>query len=250
METVDILYAESINLIQAKDGYRFSLDPVLLADFVTLRGGESVLDLGTGCGVLPQLLVRRSAGLRVVGWERQSQMVERARRGVVLSGMGEQVTIVEADLREYPSLAEAGSFDLVVSNPPYRTLRSGRIAPIDERAAARHELAGGLDEFLAAASWCLKCGGCFAIVYLAERLNGLLAGMARVGIEPKRLRMVHARQGAVSKMVLVEGRKRGAPGLKVESPLFIYTEDRAVREYTAEVLRIYARDGATDVRLQ
>ena len=242
METIDYLHAEKIKLVQAKDGYRFSLDPVLLADFVTLRNGERILDLGTGCGVLPLLLARRDPELQVVGWERQPQMVDRACRGVEMSGMTEQISIVEADLREYRILAAAGSFDLVVSNPPYRIVGSGRIAPVEERAAARHEMAGGLSDFLAAASWCLKNGGRFALVYLAERLSELLVGMTTVGIEPKRLRLVHASHSEPAKMVLVEGRKRGAVGLKVEPPLHVY-KCKIIgknRDYTDEVLRMYA----------
>jgi tRNA1Val (adenine37-N6)-methyltransferase len=239
METIDTLYNESLQLIQARNGYRFSLDPVLLADFATLCGEERALDLGTGCGVLPLLLARRSVALQIVGWERQPQMVDRARRSVALSQMAGRISIVEADLRQHRDLAPVGSFSLVVSNPPYRTVDSGHIAPDDERAAARHELAGGLDDFLAAAGWCLKNGGRFAIVYLAERLSGLLVGMSAVGIEPKRMRMVHPRQGEPAKMVLVEGRKGGRSGLDVEPPLYIYRMGGESRDYTDEVLRIY-----------
>ncbi len=242
METIDSLYSEGIKLIQAKDGYRFSLDPVLLAYFVTLRDGEDVLDLGTGCGVLPLLLARRDPGLRAVGWERQPQMVDRALRGVGLSGMSQRISVVEADLRDHRELVAAESFSLVVTNPPYRAMTSGRIAPGDERAAARHELAGGLNDFLVAASWCLKGGGRFAIVYLAERLSELLVGMTGVGIEPKRLRMVHSRAGKSARMVLVEGRKGGNPGLHVEAPLYIYRQDREIRDYTDEVLQIYGEE--------
>ncbi len=167
-------------------------------------------------------------------------MVDRARRGVELSGMAGQVSIVEADLRDHRHLTAAGSFDLVVSNPPYRTAETGRVAPDDERAAARHELAGGLEDFLAAASWSLKYGGSFAIVYLAERLSELLVGMTAVALEPKRLRAVHPRQGEAARMVLVEGRKGGGAGLQVEAPLYIYKSDAGSRDYTDEVLRIYA----------
>ncbi len=239
METIDSLYSENIKLIQARDGYRFGLDPVLLADFVTLRGEELVLDLGCGCGVLPLLLARRSSGLRIVGWERQSQMVERARRSVELGRVAERISIVEADLRGYRELVAAGTFGLVVSNPPFRAAGTGRIAPDDERAAARHELAGGLTDFLAAASWALKYGGRLAIVYLAERLSELLVAMSAVGVEPKRLRVVHPRQGAPGRLVLVEGVRGGSPGIDIETPLYVYSEGDGGRDYTDELLRIY-----------
>ena len=99
------------------------------------------------------------------------------------------------------------------------------------------ELAGGLDDFISAAAWLLKNGGCFALIYLAERLPELLAQLLSHGIEPKRLRMIHPRQQESAKMVLVEGRKAGRPGLVVEKPLYIY--GGAGRDYTAEVLAMY-----------
>ncbi|MCF6178969.1 MAG: tRNA1(Val) (adenine(37)-N6)-methyltransferase [Geopsychrobacter sp.] len=242
METIDTLYSETLKLVQSQNGYRFSLDPVLLADFVSVTSCRKALDLGCGCGVLGLLLARKAAVLSVVGWERQLQMVARARRSVELSGMSERVRVFAGDLREYRRLADPGVFDLVVTNPPYRGLDSGRIAPDDERAAARHELAGGLEDFLTAAAWCLKYSGRFGIVYLAERLSELMVAMVAVGIEPKRLRMVHARLGEPAKMVLVEGRKGGAPGLKVEAPLSIYAEE-GEPAYSDEVLRIYESEG-------
>ena len=241
MVTIDYLYDENIKLVQAKDGYRFSLDPVLLADFLSIPAGGSALDLGTGCGVLAMLVARRSESLKVSGWELQPQMVARARQGVVASQMTTQVVIEDADLRLHRQLTEAGRFDLVVTNPPYRKINTGRIAPSEERAAARHEMAGDLEDFLAAASWGLKHGGSFGIVFLAERLSELLVAMTAVDIEPKRLRMVHARQGEPAKIVLVEGRKKGARGLKVEAPLFVY-KDVESNEYTEEVKQIYKND--------
>jgi len=240
METIDTLFNDSLQLVQAASGYRFSLDPILLADFVCTDGCFNALDLGAGCGILSLLLARKHPFLSITGWEFQAQMVERAGRSVLLNGFSETVTIVEADVRCFRKLVKAGQVDLVATNPPYRLPGNGRISPGDERAAARHELNGGLAEFLAAASWAIKNRGRFAIVYLAERLSELLVGMTAVGIEPKRLRMVHPRPLESARMVLVEGVKGGKPGLKIEPPLYIYKGDDGNRDYTDEVMRIYA----------
>jgi len=239
METIDSLYAGSVQLVQARKGYRFSLDPLLLAHFASLPPAGPVLDLGCGCGILALLLARRRTDINVVGWERQPALVERARRSVALSRLTERVEIVEADLRQYPTLAVAESFALVVANPPYRTPGSGRIGPDDERAAARFELFGSLADFIAAAAFVLAPRGQFAVVYLAERLTELLTEMSRAGLAPKRLRMVHARPTDGARMVLVEACKGAAAGLVAEPPLFVYQSGIGSREYSAEVLALY-----------
>lgn len=247
METIDSLYAGSIRLVQAQKGYRFGLDPVLLAHFASLPPAGPVLDLGCGCGVLALLLARCRTDIQVVGWERQPALVERARRSVALSCLSGRVKIVQADLRQYRSLTPAESFALVVANPPYRVPGTGRIGPNDERAAARFELFGGLVDFIAAAAYVLCPRGHFSVVYLAERLTELLAEMCRAGLTPKRLRMVHARQTEGAKMVLVEGCKGAAAGLLVEQPLFIYHPHARSREYSAEVLAMYDADPSAPV---
>lgn len=236
-ETIDELSIGNLKLIQAQQGYRFSLDPVLLVRFVMLRGEERVVDLGSGSGVIPLLLAKLSAAKELVGVELQPGLAERARRNVELNSLQQRVRILEGDLRRIRKLLSSGCADLVVSNPPYRQVGRGRISPADERAAARHELAGGLNDFVAAAGWLLNDGGRFVLIYLAERLPELLGAMTAAGIEPKRLRMVHPKQGDPARMVLVEGRKRGRPGLLVEAPLYIYRGEG--RDYTEEVLAMY-----------
>lgn len=239
METVDLLQPGGLKLLQAKNGYRYSLDPVLLADFVGAAKSQKLIDLGTGVGVLPLLFSGDESVGEIVGLERQRGLAERAQRNVEINGLSGRIRIVEGDLRQIRDLFPVESFDLVVSNPPYRNSGSGRIAPEDERAAARHELAGGLADFLSAASYLLCNGGRFAIVYLAERLAELMDGMREYRLEPKRLRCVHSRLGAPAKMVLVEGRKCGGSGMAVEPPLYIYRS--AERDYSDEVLALYGK---------
>ena len=140
-----------------------------------------------------------------------------------------QRTLEMADLLFY--MAE------LTSNPPYRHAGSGRVSPQDERAMARHELAGDIVAFTLAASTLLKQGGRFAVVYLAERLPELFAAMESARLQPKRLRMAHSRAGDNARLALVEGRKGAKPGLGVEPPLFIYAGPG--REYSDEVLRLY-----------
>jgi len=234
-ETLDELRLAGLKIIQAAGGYRFSLDPVLLCAFAEIAPGERVADLGTGSGIIPLLLAQRSNAGAIVGVERLSALAERARRSVALNGLQQRVTIVDGDLRQDHDELPPQAFDVVLANPPYRRPGTGRVAPGMERAAARHELAGGLDDFLVEAVRLLRDGGRFYVVYLAERLADLLEQMRHRQLEPKRLRCVHGRGGEAARMVLVEGRKRGGPGVRIEPPLCI----REGEEYSPEVLALY-----------
>jgi tRNA1Val (adenine37-N6)-methyltransferase len=236
-EDVEQLGLSKLKIIQPENGYRFSIDPVLLCHFARIESGSRVADLGTGNGVIPLMLAQRDEVATVVGLERQSAMVDRAQRSVALNNLQDRVTVVQGDVRQLPASMPPQSFDVVVTNPPFRAANAGRIAPDDERAAARHELAGNYSDFLRAAAALLGTGGWFFLIFLAERLVDLLAEMRKVRLEPKRLRLVHSRQGKSAKMVLVEGRKDGRPGLYVEPPLMIYKGGG--RDYTDEVLSIY-----------
>ncbi len=238
-ETLDQILPGNLQLWQAKAGHRYSVDAVLLARFVRLAPCRRIADLGTGNGVLPLLLSYLSAAATISGFELQEEMVARAQRNVVLNGLSGRISIHQGDIRRIKEIHAGGVMDLVVSNPPYRSVASGRAAPNDERARARHELDGTIADFAAAASWLLQAGGRFAVVYLAERLNLLLAAMTRAGIEPKRLRMVHATVNNDARLVLVEGNKGGRPGLKVEKPLVLYVGCQAERCYSTEVEQMY-----------
>ncbi len=238
-ETLDSLPIGGLEFYQASDGYRFSLDPVLLARFVRMKKRARVVDLGTGCGVLSLLLAKIGSPASVIGVERQAALAERAMRNVTHNDLGAVVQILNDDIREVRTLLSCGQFDLVVSNPPFRQADTGRISPGDERAAARHELFGGLEDFVQAASWLLNNGGAFAVIHLAERLAELLSVMQQEKLQPKRIRMVHPHADEAARLVLVEGVKSAGAGLLVEAPLIIYESHGDGRRYTEAVQAMY-----------
>lgn len=234
-ETLDELRPAGLRIIQAKRGYRFSLDPVLLSDFTEVVAGDTLVDLGTGSGVVPLLLAARTGVRKIVGVEIQAKFADRARRSVLLNGLQDRIDVLHEDLRNLHGRLPPQSFSVVVANPPFRRPGTGRQAPDAERAAARHELAGGLPDFARTAAYLLADGGRFYVIYLAERLAELLTTMRELRLEPKRLRCVHPRAGERANLVLVEGRKGGRSGLQVEPPLYVYDG----LAYSVEILSIY-----------
>jgi tRNA1Val (adenine37-N6)-methyltransferase len=236
-ETLDALFGGAVKLFQSRAGYRFSLDALLLADFATLKRRDRVVDLGTGSGVIPLILARAHPALSIVGVEYQSALAERAARNVALNRLAGRVSIARGDVRDPASIAAANRFDAAICNPPYRRPASGRVSANDERQIARHEIHGGLDDFIAAGGYFLRAKGRMAMVYLAERSVDLLAALRRAGLEPKRLRLVHSSVRSEASLVLVEAVKQGRSGMKILPPLIVYREGK---EYSDEVAAMIA----------
>ncbi len=221
-------------------GFALSTDSVLLGNFVNVTGAKSGIDLGCGTGILSLLLLSRSGSLSMTGIEISEAAAEAARKNLEQNRLQDRSTVVSGDLRRYRELFHAGSFDLVVSNPPYFPAGAGTLSPDRDRANARGEVMCTLEDLCAAAKFLCRWGGRVAFVYKPERLTELLALMSRYGLEPKRLRMVAHSAAAAPSLVLVEGKRGGAPGLKAE-PLLVLTEPDGAD--SPEIRKIYRRDG-------
>ena len=240
-----------IKLYQRERGYRFSLDALLLFDFVRLKAQRPVriADLGAGSGVIGLLLAKKYGRAGVCMIELQESLFSLARKNVALNGLEDRVSVIKADINsiaegfflnlkgeEPERRLERESFDAAVSNPPFRKVLSGRICPDEEKAAARHELRMSLPSLIRAARYLIREKGRFFMVYHPERLLEALEQLRTEGFEPKRLRFVHGREGLPAKMMLIESVKGGSPGLSVEDPLFIYDMEGG---YTSRVSRIF-----------
>jgi len=219
-------------------GYRYSLDPFLLAHFVRVPPRTAtVMDLGTGSGIILFLLHKRTPGARLFGLERQGALLLQAREEQGKRGV-KNISWVQGDIRSCHSLFREATFDLVLSNPPFRKVGTGRINPDPGKASARHEIHVTLKDILVQSAHLLKKGGRLALIHHPSRLEELLAGMEGVDIRPERLRFVHSFEGAEAKMILVEGIRNGKGGLQIEAPLIVY-EEKSV--YSEEMRKIYGK---------
>lgn len=225
-----------IKVFQHRQGYRFSIDAVLLAAFSAPGAQDRIVDLGAGCGIIPLILGFRHPAANITGIEVQPELAELAARNVAANGLAARVTIIRGDMKSLSIQAVSGPVDLVISNPPYRKGRSGRVNPHPQRAVARHEVLATLQDVTAAAARLLGIGGRFAIVYPAERITDLLTNLRSAGIEPKRIQTVHANNHDPARLVLVSGIKSGGPGAAVLEPLVIYRPDGA---YTDRVQAMF-----------
>jgi len=220
-ETLDSFSDGAFRILQKKKGYRFSVDAILLSQFIRLRKGERAIDLGTGCGILPILLARAKGAHSLVGVEIQRDLACLARRNVELNGLGDRITIYHEDFKKLRDLFPRDSFHLVCSNPPYRKYLTGRVNPSLEKAIARHEIKATLSDLIQAAAYLLPVKGRCYLIYPASRTVDLLTSLRRHHLEPKRLRFVHPGKEEAAKFVLVESVKDSGADLNVEKPIFL-----------------------------
>ena len=216
-ERIDCFMDGRLKLIQSKDGYRFSIDAILLAEFVTIRQGDVVVDLGTGCGVIPLILLLTKLVGYAFGLEIQEELAGQAARNVLLNGFDDKMRVVLGDIKNPPIAKE--SADVVICNPPYRQVKSGRINPDPRRAIARHEIMVSIDNILRAARSVLRKKGRLALIYSSVRLADILARMRRFNLEPKKIQIIYPDLNSGAKLVLVEAILGGRPGLKISPPI-------------------------------
>ena len=182
-------------------------DSVLLSHFITLRPCCRVADLGAGCGTLGMLLGAREPSCSITGIELDEAAYAMGLENLRLNPQV-KAELLQGDLRQIRQLLPAGSFDYVISNPPYFPVGSGKVAN-----AYRSEVTLTLRELCEAAAWLLPSGGTFALVHRPERLCDLFWELRSHGIEPKRIQFVRHKEDAPVCLVLIEGRRGGKPGL-------------------------------------
>ena len=241
-ERVDYLLREEAYIIQNPAYFPFSLDAVLLADFVKLPKKKAlrVMDFCSGGGVIPILLAHRTSG-RIEGIEIQAPIAEMAQRTVELNGLSHQVTIHQGDIKDLTKPKQ--EYDLITCNPPFFTFDS---SPEQKQAIhlaiARHEILLSLDQWIAKAGLLLKDKGRLFLVFRTNRLDDLMTQLLSHHFAIHRMRFVHPKAGQLANMVLVEARYRGGlQGVRVEAPLVVHQEDGT---YSEEMRRIYYGDPA------
>jgi tRNA1Val (adenine37-N6)-methyltransferase len=230
--TTDSLLGGRVRLYQPARGARMSLDPVLLAAFVSPPFGR-FLDVGAGAGPVSFLLLARDPAATGVAVELQPRLAALAERGRDENGWRVRLDVVAGDVRALGERLGPATFDLVVTNPPYRALRDGNVSPHPERALAHHELTLALDEWLHAAARAVRPGGRVAAILPAARTSELYAALPAHGLAPARVRRVHPFADRPASRLLVEATPGSPRRPDEEPPLIVHA---AGSRYTPEVL--------------
>ena len=235
--TTESLFDGALTIKQKRNGYRFTIDPVLLAHFVRPNSRDLVVDLGTGSGIIPLILSYRYPELTFTGLELQESLAELAKENVRSNGLSNRITLLHGDMTDPEVRSRLSHTDLVVANPPYTRHTEGRINPIQEKALARHEITITLPQLVQTASNILEPGGCFALIFPHDRLTELLSTLVDGHFEPSRMRVVHPKKDGPARRVLVESVKCGIKRCVIEPPLFIF-EDHGI--YSDDVMAMFS----------
>lgn len=235
----DLLSVEGLKIIQKADVLRFSLDSVLLANFVSIGPKTKlIMDFGTGLGPIPLLLSMKTKA-KIIGIELQEALTECARRSVELNGLEEQIDIVRDDIRVVHSHYLPSSFDLITCNPPYFPLGSAKTtAKKPAIRMAKYEETIDFPTLLNQAGRLLKIGGKFVFVHRADRLEELILMLNQAKFALKRLQFVYSKPESNALSLLAEASAKGKPsGLKVMKPLFIHDRDGLYTEEARAIFR-------------
>ncbi|MBE7030637.1 MAG: tRNA1(Val) (adenine(37)-N6)-methyltransferase [Ruminococcaceae bacterium] len=220
MERTDWL-KEGMPLTQDTDLFCYGTDTVALANFASVHSGERIVDLCAGNGALTLLMAAKSPTVQVTGVELLERSHALAEKNIAQNHMQDRVTCLQGDIREIRSLLPHAGADVVVCNPPYMPVGSGRLNPTDEKAISRHELCATITHVTQAAGYLLRYGGRLYLVHRCDRLCDVLCAMREAGIEPKQLRFLHPTPGKAPNLFLVSGTVGGKPSMVIQDPLYL-----------------------------
>lgn len=225
-------------LMQDTDAFCYGVDAVLLADFAKAQETDQVLDLCCGNGAVSLIMEALYSPAGITGLELQKNAADLAERNMELNGLVSKCRIICGDAKDAEKLFEAGSFSLVVCNPPYFESGRGVISDADAKRLSRHESTAGLEDFMKAAAYVLKKGGRLCLVHRPDRLADIMSFARQFGLEPKIMRMVVPHRGEAPNLVLLQFVKGGGKELKIIPELAVRTKGGG---FTDEIDQIYRR---------
>lgn len=236
-ERIDDLEFKGLKIIQNEKGFCFGMDSVLLSDFAkNMKNNSTVLDLGTGTGIIPILLCGKTNLKKVVGIEIQQDVANMAKRSSQLNNLQDRFEVVNTNIIDLKNIYEKQSFDVIVTNPPYKKENTGITNENEAKLISRHEITANLEDFISISKDLLKDKGEFYMVHRPERLVDILSLMRKYKIEAKILKFVSPNKNKEPNLILIKGIKNANSFLRVEKNLYVYNEDG---KYTNEILKIY-----------
>lgn len=239
MKTINYLLGyNDLKIVQDSNSFCFSLDSILLPNFVTInKSCQNILDIGCGNAPIPLILTRRT-NAKIIGVEIQKSIYDLAKETIKINNLENQIEIINDDINNFYLCKETDSFDVITCNPPYFKLNEeSNINNSENKTIARHEKTLTLDQIFKISKKLLKNNGIIAIVNRPERLIEIINSMKKNNIEPKRMQFVYPKQSKEANILLIEGSKNGKPGIKILPPLYAHDDSGS---YTKEIIKYFS----------
>ncbi len=236
-ERIDDLEYKGLKIIQKQDGFCFGIDSILLSDFAKeIKKGSKVVDLGTGTGILGIMLCAKTELSKIIGIEIQKEMADMAKRSIKLNNLQNRFEILNENIKNISKHLKEGTFDAVITNPPYKKIGTGITNGNESKLISRHEITAKLEDFIKIANKLLKDKGTFYMVHRPDRLVDIIETLRKYKLEPKSIRFIHPKVNKEPNMLLIKAIKNAKAFLKIQPPLYVYEENG---EYTQEIKKIY-----------
>ncbi len=239
IEINDLVYFKNIKIVQDKDYFNFSLDSVLLPNFVEIpKKTKKILDMCTGNAPIP-LILSTKTNAQIYAVELQKEVYSLAKETVKINKLDNQIELINDNVKNLKKIFNTETFDIITCNPPYFKKKDDSIINENKvKSIARHEIEMELEDIMIISKALLKNEGSLVLVHRTERLVEIIKLMKKHNIEPKRMRLIYPKVNAESNLVLIDGRKNGKEGLKILPPLYIHKDDNS---YTNEVLEMFGK---------
>ena len=233
----DLVGINNLKIIQNDDWFKFSLEAVLLPNFVTINlRYKNILDLCTGNAPIPLILSTRTSAL-ITGVEIQEDIYKLAINTVKINGLEKRIKIINDDLINLKNIYSGDNFDLITVNPPYfKNDKLSLKSKDDHKKIARHEVNTTLEDIIKVSIYLLKNGGRFAMVHRTERFFEIIKILEKNNLIPKRIQFVFPKMNKKSNLFMIECIKNGKEEIVFENPLYIHNLDGT---YTDEVKKIF-----------
>ena len=239
IEINDLVYFKNIKIVQDKDYFNFSLDSVLLPNFVDItKKTKMILDMCTGNAPIP-LILSTKTDAKIYAVELQKEVYNLAKETIKINKLDNQIVLINNNIKNLKKIFNTQTFDIITCNPPYFKNKEDSI--INEnivKSIARHEIEMELEDVMLISKALLKNEGSLVLVHRTDRLIEIIELMRKHNIEPKRMRLIYPKINTESNLVLIDGRKNGKKGLKILPPLYIHNDDNS---YTKEVLEMFGK---------
>ena len=237
MEVInDLLNYGNLKIIQNTEWFSFSLDSVLLANFVKINNKMKIIDFCSGNAPIPLFLSTKTQA-KMIGVELQKEVFDLAQKSISINNLENQIEMLNMNVKDISNIYETDTFDLITCNPPYFKIGEKSNTNINDiKAIARHELTLNLNEIFKVAKKILKNNGRIAMVHRTDRLMDIICAMKNNNIEPKRLQIIYPFDNSKSNMILIEGSKNGKVGLVIEKSIVVHNIDGS---YKDEILNIF-----------